>query len=442
MLKNKHLWLGLSLALATSNAGIIISNSSNLLTINNLKQNNKIESHKVITNTTYGSLSNGSILSGQDENGNYHLFDIKVIINNPKLEPYAKYIEIKKDEITYDSNKINKDIIDEFNKDIAIISYNKEQLTSTNDLQIFQKQNLSKISTTTYKSNQETNKKFTFLQFGAANTHILLSGTEGIVDNILNYNDLSETLGLSYIAESHAKNSRAICIDFAKQFISKSSLKNSKNINNKIYENILNSIIDNSNLASAINNFPIDNDSKDLSIRYLLDNNDNVISVGYWQYNSENLSTANNLVLNHSFRKDDAEFINYNSVITPLLKWSDYADSWDNFTFLYPTIFANSKDEITYNVMDNSITVKDNELNFNTKKIQNKDKQSPVWSTINQPPPGHKSQGLVIYIFMWYDENTIYQQLKSSSISRAFDKGSSFSVNISKWTISNIINKK
>lgn len=325
MLKNKHLWLGLNLALIAINIGII-SNTSNLTVINNLKQNNRTESDKVITNTTYGSLSKGSILSSQDANGIYNLFDIKTIINNPKLEPYAKYVAIKNDKLTYNSDNINKDIIDEFNKDVAIISYNEEQLTSTDDLQIFQKQNLSKISTTTYKTNQETNKKFTFVQFGGANTHISLTGTEGIIDNIPDYNDLSETLGLDYIAQSHAKNSRAICIDFAKQFISKSSLKNSQNINNKIYENILNSIIDNSNLASAINNFPIDNMSQDMSITYWLDSDDNIISVGYWQYDNKNLDTVNNLILSHSFPKNGSELVNYNSAITSLLKWSDYAD--------------------------------------------------------------------------------------------------------------------
>lgn len=46
--------------------------------------------------------------------------------------------------------------------------------------------------------------------------------------------------------------------------------------------------------------------------------------------------------------------------------------------FLYPTIFANSTDSITYSVMDNTTTIKSNELNFNTKKIQDKDNQLPV----------------------------------------------------------------
>lgn len=90
--------------------------------------------------------------------------------------------------------------------------------------------------------------------------------------------------------------------------------------------------------------------------------------------------------------------------------------------------------------MNISTIVKSDELNFNIKQIE--DNQLPLWSARKDPPPGHKSQGLVIYIVMWHDENTIYQQLKSSSISRAFEKGPSFSINISKWTISNIINKK
>ncbi|BDT05180.1 hypothetical protein [Spiroplasma ixodetis] len=443
MLKNKHLWLGLSLTLATTNIVANTSITNNLTSINKLKQENKnkTETNEVVTNTTYGNLSNSTILNSQDENGIYHLFDVKSIIDNPSLEPYVKDIYIENFKLTYNPEKINKDVINEFDKEIAAINYKEEQLTSTNDLQIFQKQNLSKISTTAYISNKKSKSNFTFIQFGGANTHISLTGTKGIIDAIKNYDNLSETLGLYYIAQSHSKNSRGICLDFVKQFITKSSLKNNESTAEKISENIFNNMIDSPNLESVINNFSIENNSKKISIRYLVDSTGNIISVGYLQYNSKNLDTNNNLTLSHSFPKDGGKVIDYNSEITTLLKWSDYADSWNNFMFLYPTIFANSTDSITYSVMDNTTTIKSNELNFNTKKIQDKDNQLPVWRVVNQPPAGHKSQGLVIYIFMWHDENTIYQQLRSSSISRAFDIGPSFSINISKWTISNIINE-
>ncbi len=438
MLKNKHLWLLFGLILAISNIIAITSSINNLTIISNLQQNKKNKINSIVTNTTYGSLSNGTILSSQDNNGTYHLFDIKNIINNSKLEPYAKYINITNNKLSYNPDDISKEIIDEFNKEIAIINYNEQQLTSTNDLQIFQKQNLSKISTTVYKSNKKSDKKFTFIQFGGANLHVSLEGTEGIVDKITDYNDLSETLGIYYIAKSHAKNSRTICLDFVKQFISKSSLKNSKNINDKIFIAILNSMIDNENLTSIINDYPIKNDSKNMSIRYLL-NDDNIVSVGYYQYNISDLDTINNLIFSYNFPKDGAQFIEYDSKITSFLKWSDYADSWTNFTFLYPIIFAGVSDNIIYTVMGNTTIIKSDKLNFSTKKIENKDKQLPVWRVINQPPPGHKSQGLVIYIFIWHDENMIYQQIKSTSISRAFDVGPSFSININKWTISNIL---
>lgn len=439
MLKNKHLWFSLGVTLAISNVVAVTSSISNLTIINGLQQNKKEKNNSIATNTTYRRLSNGTVLSSQDENGTYHLFDIKSIVNDSKLEPYAKYIIIINNKLSYDPNDINKDVTDEFNKKIAIINYDEQQLASTNDLQIFQKQNLSKISTTAYKSNKESDKKFTFIQFGGANIHISLQGVQGIVDEITNYNDLSETLGLYYIAKSHAKNSRTICLEFVKQFISKSSLKNSKNVNDKIFDSILNNMIDSQNLESLIENYPIKNDSKNMSIRYLLDDANNIISVEYYQYDTSNLDTINNLILTHNFPKDGADFIQYDSKITSLLKWSDYADYWTNFTFLYPTIFADSSDNIIYTVMDNSTTIKSNELNFSIKKIQDKDNQLPVWRVINQPPAGHKSQGLVIYLFMWHDENNIYQQIKSTSISRAFDVGPSFSININKWTISNIL---
>lgn len=439
MLKNKHLWLWLALTLAISNVITITSSINNLTIISNLQQNKKNKINSIVTNTTYGSLSNGTILSSQDDNGRYHLFDIKNIIDNSKLEPYAKYINITNHKLSYNRDDISKDIIDEFNKEIAIINYNEQQLTSTNDLQIFQKQDLSKISTTVYKSNKKSDKKFTFIQFGGANIHLSLAGAEGIVDKINNYDDLSETLGLYYIAKSHSKNSRTICLDFVKQFISKSSLKNSKNINNKIFDTILNSMIDSQNLESIIKDYPIKNDSKDMSIRYLLDDTNNIISVGYHQYDTNDLDTINNLTLTHNFPKDGAQFIQYDSKITSLLKWSDYADSWTNFTFLYPILFAGVSDNIIYTVMANKTTIKSDKLNFSTKKIKDKDNQLPVWRLIKQPPAGHKSQGLVIYLFIWHDENIIYQQIKSTSISRAFDVGPSFSININKWTISNIL---
>ncbi|WP_338961623.1 MULTISPECIES: hypothetical protein [unclassified Spiroplasma] len=228
MLKNKHLWLGVSLTLATTNIVANTSITNNLTSINKLKQENKnkTETNEVVTNTTYGNLSNSTILNSQDENGIYHLFDVKSIIDNPSLEPYVKDIYIENFKLTYNPEKINKDVINEFDKEIAAINYKEEQLTSTNDLQIFQKQNLSKISTTAYISNKKSKSNFTFIQFGGANTHISLTGTKGIIDAIKNYDNLSETLGLYYIAQSHSKNSRGICLsisseNFPKIFIKK-----------------------------------------------------------------------------------------------------------------------------------------------------------------------------------------------------------------------------
>ncbi|WJG69248.1 hypothetical protein [Spiroplasma ixodetis] len=334
MLKNKHLWLGLSLTLATTNIVANTSITNNLTSINKLKQENKTKINELFTNTKYGNLSNSTILNSQDENGIYHLFDVKSIIDNPNLEPYVKDIYIDNFKLTYNPEKINKDVINEFDKEIAAINYKEEQLTSTNDLQIFQKQNLSKISTTAYISNKKSKSNFTFIQFGGANTHISLTGTKGIVDAIKNYDNLSETLGLYYIAQSHSKNSRGICLDFVKQFITKSSLKNNESTAEKISENIFNNMIDSLNLESVINNFSIENNNKKISIRYLVDSTGNIISVGYLQYDNKNLDTNNNLTLSHSFPKDGGKLIDYNSEITTLLKWSDYADSWNNFIFL------------------------------------------------------------------------------------------------------------
>lgn len=444
MLKNKYLRLSLmaALALVVTNAINVTNISSKITIINNLKISNKSKINKTVTNNKYGMLGNGSIIGMQDKNEIYHFFDIKEIINNPKLKVYAKEITIDNINyrLTYDTDKISYDVIDIFSKAIAAANYNEEQLTSTSDLQIFDKQNLSKISTTAYKSNKAVIKKFMFVQFGGANIHLTLNGTRGIVDNIINYDNLSETLGLYYIAKSHPRNSRAVCLDFVHQFVSKSSLKTNKN-DNQFYENILNNIIDSTNLEFFIQNSPIKNDSKDMSIRYLLDGSDNVVSVGYLQYDSNDLVANNNLILNHSFPQDGSVFTEYDSTVMPLLKWSDYTDSWENFTFLYPLIFADTNDNISYNVMNKLTIIKSENLRFSTKKIQNKNHKLPIWRTVNQPPAKqHQSQGLLIYIFIWYDENWIYQKLTSSSISRAFDVQPSFSINISKWTVSNFIN--
>lgn len=443
MLKNKYLWLSFNLTLAITNVIAINSNTSNLTINKKLKQDSKTKIEKTITNNRYGVLSNSSTICLQDKDQIYHLFDIKEIINNPKLKPYAKYIYINNInyQLTYQSEKISEDIVNEFSKNIAIALYNEERLISTDDLQIFQNQNLSKISTTAYKSDKAVIKKFTFIQFGGANKHISLTGVANVVDNIINYDDLSESLGIYNIAKSHPKNSSAICIDFVNQFFNKSSLRDDKINGEQFYKNILNSIINSLNLRFFIENSPIKNDSKDMSIRYLLDRAGNVVSAGYLQYNSKNLNVVNNLILKHIFPKDGAIFTKYNSEIILLLKWSDYADSWNNFIFLYPTIFASRKDSITYNVMSNATTIKSDKLNFNTKKNQEKENKLPIWKTVNQPPTGHKSQGLAIYIFMWHDDNNIYQQLQSISISRAFNVAPFFLINISKWTISNIINE-
>ncbi len=107
--------------------------------------------------------------------------------------------------------------------------------------------------------------------------------------------------------------------------------------------------------------------------------------------------------------------------------------------FLYPNIFADKDSEIDYNIMGIKTIVKSDELNFNMNKIHDVKGKLPVWRAVNQPPSGHKSQGLIMYIYMWHDNENIYQQFTSNSISRAFDTGVSFTVKINNWTINNFI---
>ncbi|WP_342276255.1 hypothetical protein [Spiroplasma endosymbiont of Nebria brevicollis] len=315
---------------------------------------------------------------------------------------------------------------------------------ATEGTKILQKQNLSKIVTSAYTSST-SDLHWTLLQFGGANTHIQLTAGEGDVSLIPNFQDLSESLGFYNISQSHPGNSKILCSGFAKNFISKSSLKDNKTFNDNQYKQIMYNIIDyKTNIDGLLKNSSITNSSKDYSVRYLLDNNQNIISVSYYQYDKSNLNIEAHLNINHTFSKETpSSGEEFGIPAITMFKWNDYADSWNNFIFLYPSFTVDKTSEINYTVAHKNYKVRNTELSFQTNVILNKPEGSkqPIWKIDVEPEPSKFAvQGLLLWMYMWHDEQYVYEGFQATSQSHNFDIGANFSVNINQWIINNFLN--
>ncbi|WP_308150239.1 hypothetical protein [Spiroplasma sp. AdecLV25b] len=183
---------------------------------NNLQQ---INSETIICNNSYQSLNNSTILSNKDSSDNYHIYDINNIKTNDNLVPYISQLTVNNEgELVFDKEKIPDAITEDWNNAVSQDREEEQIVSADEGTKILQKQNLSKIVTSVYTFSS-TDLHWTLLQFGGANTHIQLTG-EGDVSLIPNSQDLSESLGLYNISQSHPGNSKILCSRFAKNFIS------------------------------------------------------------------------------------------------------------------------------------------------------------------------------------------------------------------------------
>ncbi|WP_339042881.1 MULTISPECIES: hypothetical protein [unclassified Spiroplasma] len=249
---------------------------------------------------------------------------------------------------------------------------------------------------------------WTYLQFGGLEQNIDISNIAG-ASKIENNNNLSENLGLYYIADAAINNkiSLAIAYNISQQFINKSSLN--KLISNQLTNNIINLIVENNNIFNFIKNSPLFLNIKDYSLNFIFDNDNNLVAIYYTKWNVQNIKQSINYHYKEDFSNINKNDWSKNSDQQIILNWTKYAKNWEQFSQLYPKFnFNNSKLSInnmgTYKE-NNNLTGDTNNITTNKNikyELQNPYNVVAISDLIIQLP--------IIELYVYHDDNNIYYQ--------------------------------
>lgn len=100
------------------------------------------------------------------------------------------------------------------------------------------------------------------------------------------------------MAAINNKISLTIAYNSSQQFINKSSLN--KLISNQLTNNIINLIVENTNIFNFIKNSPLFLNIKDYSLNFIFDNDNNLVAIYYTKWNVQNI-TQN---INYHYKED------------------------------------------------------------------------------------------------------------------------------------------
>ncbi|CAB1054188.1 hypothetical protein [Spiroplasma endosymbiont of Danaus chrysippus] len=249
---------------------------------------------------------------------------------------------------------------------------------------------------------------WTYLQFGGLEQNIDISNIAG-ASKIENNNNLSENLGLYYIADAAINNkiSLAISYNISQQFINKSSLN--KLISNQLTNNIINLIVENTNIFNFIKNSPLFLNIKDYSLNFIFDNDNNLVAIYYTKWNIQNINQNISYHYKEDFSNINKNDWAKNSDQQIILNWTKYAKNWEQFSQLYPKFnFNNSKLSInnmgTYKE-NNNLTGDTNNITTNKNikyELQNPYNVVIISDLIIQLP--------IIDLYVYHDDNNIYYQ--------------------------------
>ncbi|WDA54431.1 MAG: hypothetical protein PPFGHCPK_00876 [Spiroplasma endosymbiont of Drosophila atripex] len=305
-----------------------------------------------------------------------------------------------------------------YNTKVTIPNKDKSDIENTKQEMITKKKVTSLKSNPNYsdaynfseyqQNNFIGDNNWTYLQFGGLEQNIDISNITG-ASKIENNNNLSENLGLYYIADAAINNkiSLAISYNISQQFINKSSLN--KLISNQLTNNIINLIVENTNIFNFIKNSPLFLNIKDYSLNFIFDNDNNLVAIYYTKWNVQNI----NQNINYHY-KEDFSNINKNDWLKNsdqqiILNWTKYAKNWEQFSQLYPKFnFNNSKLSInnmgTYKE-NNNLTGDTNNITTNKNikyELQNPYNVVAISDLIIQLP--------IIDLYVYHDDNNIYYQ--------------------------------
>ncbi|WP_339041306.1 hypothetical protein [Spiroplasma endosymbiont of Apeira syringaria] len=223
-------------------------------------------------------------------------------------------------------------------KDKSDIENTKQEMNNTKKVttikDTYNPYSKSKYSTSYFSGD---NQDWKLIQQGGIEKHIDISQQAG-ADKVEHSDNLSETLGLYYIAKATLSNKidRTIAQQLANYFISQSSLK--EQINNELVTKIIDLIIDNKYIYNFIYNLPFNISDKNYSLNYIFDKDNNLIEIYYNKWNADPVTKNLNYKYSDSYNGTSSNNGYTSDTKIIFNDWTKYANNWTDFTNIFSTI--------------------------------------------------------------------------------------------------------
>ncbi|WP_425380861.1 hypothetical protein [Spiroplasma endosymbiont of Polydrusus pterygomalis] len=385
---------------------------------NNLQTNNNNDNQTSLFNNQYGYLSTSDWITNQsDSDQKFYSYDTNhanYLLSDGKTSARTLFIVNHKGELIYKKDAVipESDKLDVNNTKQEMI--NDKKITTIKDT--YNPYSKSQYSNTYFSGDNN----WQYIQFGGIEKHIDISSQAG-ADKIENSNNLSESLGLYYIAKAEINNKidKSIAEQLSKYFINQSSLK--KQTNNESVIKIIDLIIDNNEIYKLIFNVGekedkiiFTNNDKNYSLNFVFDNDNNLIEIYYNKWNNININKIdiNGEIINQRWTGDVWTEYSDDVLNFKLLNWSKYAKSWNEFITIYPK-FEFNKDafiELKYDEVG-SVDINKIDNSFQTSLISNNFQEIAKAEVIdnNYNPDDEQSPqwDCNLSLQIWHDNNNI-----------------------------------
>ncbi|WP_342273967.1 hypothetical protein [Spiroplasma endosymbiont of Phycita roborella] len=293
-------------------------------------------------------------------------------------------------------------------KDKSDIENTKQEMNNTKKVttikDTYNPYSKSKYSTSYFSGD---NQDWKLIQQGGIEKHIDISQQAG-ADKVEHSDNLSETLGLYYIAKATLSNKidRTIAQQLANYFISQSSLK--EQINNELVTKIIDLIIDNKDIYNFIYNLPFNISDKNYSLNYIFDKDNNLIEIYYNKWNADPVTKNLNYKYSDSYNGTSSNNGYTSDTKIIFNDWTKYANNWTDFTNIFSTITFDNNSFIS--AVTPGGTDKKSNMSVATKnitetitiqfKVYSHDSVFLYWAT------------LAIWINIWHDDHNVYLDIQ------------------------------
>ncbi|WJG71462.1 hypothetical protein [Spiroplasma ixodetis] len=395
----------LSIVIIGVNSNIISGNNIYLHANNNLLTQKSLLDKEPTTslfNNQYGYLSDNDWITNQSKlNSQYYSYDTSA------LKPYTF------------SNARNVFLVDNtgtlvYNPAVTIPDKDKADIENTKQ-EMISNRKINKIKNHYKYSNSEysesyfsNNSGWKYLQMGGLEKHIDISQQAG-AEKVEYNNNLSESLGLHYIAKAARENkiSLSIAYNLGKYFISQSSLK--KNNIDDLINVILDIIVTKyDSVYKFINTLPFGNDDKNYSMNYIFDDKQNLIEINYEKFDNKDIEKPINYSFNDWYSGFNSQKEDSSNVYT-LLKWSDYTKDWDTFCSIFSNFYFDKnsflKVSASYGETDAAKLVSKTK---NIKTYQEKENNNSIFTVNLNWGSWYIGNQIRVDFNIWHDNENIY----------------------------------